>query len=89
MGVPSLGGTITTAGGVGFFSGTLDQYLRAYDMKSGKELWRGCLPAGAQTTPMTYAGKDGQQYVLVMAGGHGSLGIRKGDYVYAYKLPKT
>ncbi|WP_026471043.1 glucose/quinate/shikimate family membrane-bound PQQ-dependent dehydrogenase [Alkanindiges illinoisensis] len=89
MGVPSLGGTITTAGGVGFLSGTLDQYLRAYDMKSGKELWRGRLPAGAQTTPMTYAGKDGQQYVLVMAGGHGSLGTRKGDYVYAYKLPKT
>lgn len=83
MGVPSLGGTISTAGGVGFLSGTLDQYLRAYDLSSGKELWRGRLPAGAQTTPMTYAGKDGQQYVLVMAGGHGSLGTRKGDYVYA------
>lgn len=89
MGVPSLGGTITTAGGVGFLSGTLDQYLRAYNMKNGKELWRGRLPAGAQTTPMTYAGKDGQQYVLVMAGGHGSLGTRKGDYVYAYRLPNT
>lgn len=87
MGVPSLGGTITTAGGVGFLSGTLDQYLRAYDLSNGKELWRGRLPAGAQTTPMTYQGKDGQQYVLVMAGGHGSLGTRKGDYVNAYKLP--
>ncbi len=88
MGVPSLGGPMMTAGGVGFLSGTLDQYLRAYDMKTGKELWRGRLPAGAQTTPMTYAGKNGQQYVLVMAGGHGSLGTRKGDYVYAYKLPQ-
>ncbi|MBD8491695.1 glucose/quinate/shikimate family membrane-bound PQQ-dependent dehydrogenase [Pseudomonas syringae] len=88
MGVPSLGGTITTASGLGFLSGTLDQYLRAYDLRNGKQLWEGRLPAGAQTTPMTYTGKDGQQYVLVMAGGHGSLGTRQGDYVVAYKLPK-
>jgi len=87
MGVPSLGGTITTASGVGFLSGTLDQYLRAYDVRNGKQLWEGRLPAGAQTTPMTYTGKDGKQYVLVMAGGHGSLGTRQGDYVMAYKLP--
>ncbi|MFK3826007.1 hypothetical protein ACI2KL_27965, partial [Pseudomonas yamanorum] len=47
----------------------------------------GRLPAGAQTTPMTYTGKDGKQYVLVMAGGHGSLGTKQGDYVMAFKLP--
>lgn len=88
MGVPSLGGTITTASGLGFLSGTLDQYLRAYDLRNGKQLWEGRLPAGAQTTPMTYTGKDGQQYVLVVAGGHGSLGTRQGDYVVAYRLPK-
>ena len=87
MGVPSLGGTFTTAGGVAFLSGTLDQYLRAYDVKNGKQLWEGRLPAGAQTTPMTYTGKDGKQYVLVMAGGHGSLGTKQGDYVLAFKLP--
>ncbi|WP_407315500.1 glucose/quinate/shikimate family membrane-bound PQQ-dependent dehydrogenase [Pseudomonas sp. nanlin1] len=88
MGVPSLGGTITTASGVGFLSSTLDQYLRAYDVKNGKTLWEGRLPAGGQTTPMTYTGKDGRQYVLVMAGGHGSLGTRQGDYVMAFALPK-
>ncbi|AJP50745.1 glucose/quinate/shikimate family membrane-bound PQQ-dependent dehydrogenase [Pseudomonas simiae] len=88
MGVPSLGGTFTTAGGVAFLSGTLDQYLRAYDVKNGKQLWEGRLPAGAQTTPMTYTGKDGKQYVLVMAGGHGSLGTKQGDYVMAFKLPE-
>ena len=87
MGVPSLGGTFTTAGGVSFLSGTLDQYLRAYDVKNGKQLWEGRLPAGAQTTPMTYTGKDGKQYVLVVAGGHGSLGTKQGDYVMAFKLP--
>jgi quinoprotein glucose dehydrogenase len=88
MGVPSLGGTITTASGVGFLSATLDQYLRAYDLRNGKQLWEGRLPAGGQTTPMTYTGKDGRQYVLVMAGGHGSLGTRQGDYVMAFALPQ-
>ncbi|MDD2051721.1 glucose/quinate/shikimate family membrane-bound PQQ-dependent dehydrogenase [Pseudomonas putida] len=87
MGVPSLGGTFTTASGVAFLSGTLDQYLRAYDVRNGKQLWEGRLPAGGQTTPMTYTGKDGKQYVLVMAGGHGSLGTKQGDYVLAFKLP--
>ena len=88
MGVPSLGGTFTTASGVSFLSGTLDQYLRAYDIRNGKQLWEGRLPAGAQTTPMTYTGKDGRQYVLVVAGGHGSLGTKQGDYVMAFALPE-
>ncbi|ESW40461.1 glucose dehydrogenase [Pseudomonas taiwanensis SJ9] len=86
VGVPSMGGSIVTAGGVGFLSGTLDQYLRAYDVNNGKELWKARLPAGGQATPMTYTGKDGKQYVLVTAGGHGSLGTRMGDYIIAYKL---
>ncbi|WP_263260760.1 glucose/quinate/shikimate family membrane-bound PQQ-dependent dehydrogenase [Pseudomonas sp. RIT-PI-S] len=88
MGVPSLGGTFVTGGGLGFLSGTLDQYLRAYDVNNGKQLWEARLPAGAQTTPMTYTGKDGRQYVLVVAGGHGSLGTKQGDYVMAFALPK-
>ncbi|WP_296252956.1 glucose/quinate/shikimate family membrane-bound PQQ-dependent dehydrogenase [Pseudomonas sp. UBA4194] len=88
MGVPSLGGAFTTASGVSFLSGTLDQYLRAYDIRNGKQLWEGRLPAGAQTTPMTYTGKDGRQYVLVVAGGHGSLGTKQGDYVMAFALPE-
>ena len=88
MGVPSLGGAFTTASGLSFLSGTLDQYLRAYDIRNGKQLWEGRLPAGAQTTPMTYTGKDGRQYVLVVAGGHGSLGTKQGDYVMAFALPE-
>jgi quinoprotein glucose dehydrogenase len=88
IGVPSMGGSMVTAGGVGFLSGTLDQYIRAYDVKNGKELWKSRLPAGGQATPMSYTGKDGQQYVRVVVGGHGSLGTKMGDYVIAYKLPK-
>ncbi|MDR0276836.1 MAG: glucose/quinate/shikimate family membrane-bound PQQ-dependent dehydrogenase [Paucimonas sp.] len=87
IGVPSMGGSMVTASGLGFLSGTLDQYLRAYDVNTGKELWKSRLPAGGQATPMTYTGKDGKQYVLVTAGGHGSLGTKMGDYIIAYKLP--
>ena len=87
MGVPNLGGPIVTAGGVAFLSGTLDRYVRAYDVSNGRQLWESRLPAGGQATPMTYEGADGRQFVLVVAGGHGSLGTRPGDAVIAYALP--
>lgn len=89
LGVPSLGGTVITAGGVGFLSGTLDYYVRAYDMSNGKTLWQARLPAGGQANPMSYQGEDGRQYIVVTAGGHGSLGTKAGDYVVAYALPKS
>jgi quinoprotein glucose dehydrogenase len=89
MGVPNLGGPIVTAGGVAFLSGTLDYYVRGYDVTTGTELWKARLPAGGQATPMTYEGADGRQYLLVVAGGHGSLGTKTGDYVIAYALPKS
>ncbi|MGC1330770.1 MULTISPECIES: glucose/quinate/shikimate family membrane-bound PQQ-dependent dehydrogenase [unclassified Pseudomonas] len=88
LGVPSMGGSMVTAGGVGFLSGTLDQYIRGYDVKTGKKLWESRLPAGGQSTPMTYTGKDGDQYVLSVVGGHGSLGTKMDDYIIAYKLAK-
>jgi len=88
MGVPSLGGPIVTAGGVAFLTGTIDYYVRAYDMTDGRQLWEDRLPAGGQATPMSYMGDDGRQYVLVIAGGHGSLGTKTGDAVIAYALPR-
>jgi quinoprotein glucose dehydrogenase len=88
MGVPNLGGPIVTAGGVAFLSGTIDNFVRAYDVSNGAQLWESRLPAGGQATPMTYRGDDGRQYLLVAAGGHGSLGTKTGDYMIAYALPK-
>lgn len=88
MGVPSLGGPMLTAGGVAFLSGTLDYYLRAYDVSTGRELWKARLPAGGQATPMTYESRSGRQMVVVVAGGHGSLGTKAGDSVVAYALPE-
>ncbi|MCH7628793.1 MAG: membrane-bound PQQ-dependent dehydrogenase, glucose/quinate/shikimate family [Proteobacteria bacterium] len=89
MGVPSLGGPMVTAGGLAFVSSTLDYYLRAYDVSTGDVLWRARLPAGAQATPMTYLSPSGRQMVIVVAGGHNSLGTRLGDSVLAYALPRS
>ncbi|WP_423323539.1 membrane-bound PQQ-dependent dehydrogenase, glucose/quinate/shikimate family [Sphingomonas sp. 4RDLI-65] len=88
-GVPNLGGSIVTAGGLAFIGATTDQYLRAFDLRNGKVVWKARLPAGAQATPMTYRGADGRQYVVITAGGHGALGTRYGDYTMAFALPKT
>ncbi|MGX9963166.1 membrane-bound PQQ-dependent dehydrogenase, glucose/quinate/shikimate family, partial [Roseomonas sp. F4] len=87
MGVPSLGGPLLTRGGVAFLSGTVDDYVRGYDTTTGNQLWESRLPAGGQATPMTYTGADNRQYLLVIAGGHGSLGTTAGDHVIAYALP--
>ena len=87
LGVPSLGGPLITAGGVAFYSGTTDNYLRAYDAATGSQLWQSRLPAGGQATPMSYS-VDGRQYIVIAAGGHGSFGTKLGDYVMAYALPQ-
>ncbi|HVJ44273.1 MAG TPA: membrane-bound PQQ-dependent dehydrogenase, glucose/quinate/shikimate family [Dongiaceae bacterium] len=86
LGVPMLGGPIVTAGGVAFETGTMDYYIRAFDVRNGKLLWQDRLPAGGQATPMTYEA-NGRQYVVTVDGGHGSFGTKLGDYVRAYALP--
>ncbi|MGK5080421.1 membrane-bound PQQ-dependent dehydrogenase, glucose/quinate/shikimate family [Janthinobacterium sp. HLX7-2] len=89
LGVPSLGGMVTTGGGVTFLSSTLDYYIRGYDVSNGKVIWKARLPAGGQATPMSYvSNKSGRQFVVVMAGGHGSLGSKMGDTLVAYALPE-
>jgi quinoprotein glucose dehydrogenase len=84
-GTPNLGGPMVTAGGLVFIGAAMDNYLRAFDAKSGKELWRGRLPAGGQATPMSYVWK-GRQYVVIAAGGHSKLDTKRGDQVIAFAL---
>jgi quinoprotein glucose dehydrogenase len=86
MGVPMLGGPMVTAGGVAFLTGTMDYYIRAFDVSTGRMLWEDRLPAGGQSTPMTYE-VGGKQFVVTVDGGHGSFGTKLGDYVRAYALP--
>ncbi|MEM9263223.1 MAG: PQQ-binding-like beta-propeller repeat protein, partial [Pseudomonadota bacterium] len=84
-GTPTFGGPIATAGDVVFIGAALDDYLRAFDIKTGKELWKGRLPGGAQATPMTYQW-GGKQYVVIYAGGHARAGTTIHDELVAFAL---
>jgi len=85
-GTITLGGPTATAGGIVFTAATMDNYLRAFDSETGREIWKYQLPAGGQATPMTYT-LGGKQYLVITAGGHGKLGTKQGDYVIAFSLP--
>ena len=81
--IVSLGPGVT---GLVFTGAAMDNFLRAFDSETGKELWNYELPAGGQATPMTYIFR-GKQYVVIAAGGHGKLGTKQGDSVVAFALP--
>ncbi|MDW3652273.1 MAG: pyrroloquinoline quinone-dependent dehydrogenase [Bacteroidia bacterium] len=88
-GVPNLGGPLITKSGIIFIAAALDNYIRAFDLKSGEMLWEERLPAGGQATPMTYrTSKENKQYLIIAAGGHGRGGSKLGDSVIAYALPE-
>lgn len=87
VGLPTLGGTLSTQGGLVFIAGTQDFYLRAFDSGNGKEAWKARLPVGSQGGPMTYVSpKTGKQYIVITAGGARQSPDR-GDYVMAFALP--
>ncbi len=89
LGVPNIGGPIVTASGLVFIGAATDNYLRAFDLASGKVLWKGRLPAGPQATPVTYRLRpDSRQFVVIAAGGHKYLGSTVGDAVVAFALPE-
>jgi quinate dehydrogenase (quinone) len=86
IGMPSLGGPMVTQAGLVFFAGAEDHYLRAIDIGTGRERWKGRIPVGAQATPMTYVSpRSGRQYVVISAGGARTSSDR-GDYVVAFAL---
>lgn len=70
-GRPGNGGTIATAGGLVFVGATDDARFRAFDAKTGTEVWTWKLKGAAEATPMTYQGADGKQYVVITATGGG------------------
>jgi quinoprotein glucose dehydrogenase len=86
-GTPLVNGVLITAGGV-VFTGAMDAYLRAFDAKSGAELWQGRLPVPGVANPMTYMW-NGEQYVVISAGGHSEAGTTIGDSVVAFRLARA
>ena len=87
-GTSNLGGAIVTAGGLVFVGGTNDARFRAFDARTGSELWSVELDASAHATPATYLGKrTGKQFVVVAAGGGGYFSKKEGDALVAFALP--
>lgn len=86
-GTENYGGPLSTAGGVIFMGGTLDEKFRAFDRSNGNLLWETDLPAGGYATPATYA-IDGKQYVIIACGG-GKMDTKSGDAYVAFRLPDT
>jgi quinoprotein glucose dehydrogenase len=87
-GALNLGGSLATAGGLVFIGATNDSRFRAFDSKSGKLLWETKLEASAHSSPITYVGRDGRQYVAIQAtGGSGSLGGGLSSALIAFALP--
>ena len=85
----ALGGPIATAGGIVFTAGTFEPAIYAFDSRTGEQLWKGSLPTSARATPMTYRARDGRQYLVISAGGHGSsIGPPLGDHLVAFALPR-
>jgi quinoprotein glucose dehydrogenase len=84
----SFGGPILTAGGLAFIGGSVDPFLRAFDVETGKELWKAPLLAAGHATPMTYRLANGKQYVVIAAGGHAKVDVEpQGDALMAFTLP--
>ncbi len=89
MGVPNIGGAVVTGSGLAFIGATQEHMIRAYDIRTGKELWKGRLPAGGNATPISYwSAKSGRQFVVIAAGGHGGILSGYSDQLIAFALPK-
>lgn len=87
IGMPTIGGSMTTQSGLVFFAATQDNWLRAFDSATGELVWKARLPVGSQGTPMSYVSPEtGKQYIVISAGGARQSPDR-GDYVIAYALP--
>jgi quinoprotein glucose dehydrogenase len=90
MGVPNIGGAVATAGGITFIGATQEHRVRAYESRTGRELWKATLPAGAQSSPTVYwSNKSGRQFMVIAAGGHAAMMSGSSDMVAAYALPKS
>ncbi|HZR23944.1 MAG TPA: ThuA domain-containing protein [Vicinamibacterales bacterium] len=81
-----LGGGIATASGLIFIGATTDGHFRAFESKTGKQLWDTTLDAPSHSVPMTFMGKDRRQYVVVAAGGGGYLQSPAGSKIVAFAL---
>lgn len=82
---PLIGGVLSTAAGL-IFTGLGSQALIAVDADTGRQLWAGETPVGANAPPVTYE-NNGRQMVAVAAGGNSLFGFESGDTIQVWALP--
>jgi quinoprotein glucose dehydrogenase len=87
-GAPNLGGPATTDTGVVFIGATMDGYFRAFDTRSGRELWSSELQTSARATPLIFTTEGGRQMVVIAAGGHDAPFLRLDTKLVAFALRK-
>lgn len=89
MGLPNLGGTLITESGLVFMGAVRERRFRAFDIRTGSELWSAPLPSSAHANPMTYVSPaSGRQFVVIAASGHPRLQMPAGDTLVAFALPR-
>jgi membrane-bound PQQ-dependent dehydrogenase (glucose/quinate/shikimate family) len=88
-GTSNIGGGIVTAGGLVFIAATNDHRFRAFDSRTGRELWSSEIDGSGHATPMTYQARDGKQYVVIAAGGGGQFGSPPADALIAFTVGET
>jgi len=86
IGTPNNGGPLITAGGLVFIAAATDNLIRAIDIETGETVWSEDLPAGGQTTPISYE-VGGRQFIAIAPGGHHFMETPVGDAVLAWALP--
>ncbi|MEQ1945907.1 MAG: pyrroloquinoline quinone-dependent dehydrogenase [Bryobacteraceae bacterium] len=69
----NMGGPMVTAGGLVFIGASNDRRFRAFDSRTGKQLWETKMDMSAHSIPITYQGKNGKQYVAIISGGASAL----------------
>ncbi|WP_292152229.1 membrane-bound PQQ-dependent dehydrogenase, glucose/quinate/shikimate family [Brevundimonas sp.] len=90
MGLPNVGGSVVTRGGLVFIAAVQERTFRAIDIRNGQEVWSARLPAGGQANPMTYrSNASGRQFVVLASGGHVPMGTKLGTSLIAYALPEN
>jgi quinoprotein glucose dehydrogenase len=88
-GALNLGGPIVTAGGLVFIGGASDSRFRAFDLRTGREVWHADLPASGHATPTTFRSRSGRQIVLIAAGGGGKFSRTISDAIVAFALSSS
>ena len=87
VGSPHVGGGIVTAGGLVFIGATTDRMFRAFDSRTGEELWAAAFDYNVEAVPITYEGNDGRQYLAVNVSAPATGELRGNERLVVFALP--